>query len=185
MRSDSIERFIPSTVYETVAYFGSGSLFVLLGSMALLERSLISSSVSFLFGLDLPEQLGLLAFASMITYAYGQLSSTLSAPFVAKPVGRFVRTFGGRGSDDFRISFADAVRGYGLAEHLPEGKVNNKWTLMFYLQTSVPDIGKDIMKRYAREKMARINAFNMLALIVLSLLSYFGARLDFGARLGL
>ena len=185
MSSNFIDKYIPSTLYEIIAYFCSGILFVALGSVAMLDQVTLKKVTTYLFTLDLHEQIGLTVLLGILTYAYGQLSSTLSAPFIADPVSKFVKKLGRWTSSDFKTDFSNAVTSYGLADNLPSSKVNNKWTLMFYLQVKHPEIGKDIMKRYAREKLARINAFNMLLLTFLAIISIIGKDFGMGQKLGL
>lgn len=185
MASSALERFVPDIFYEIIAYFFSGGLFIALGSLAMVEPDVLKRIAIYVFSLGLPVQIGLVVFAGVLTYSYGQLASTLSAPFVADPVGKIVKKISRWTSPDFRIDFSDTVKAYGLSDKLPTSKINNKWTLMFYLNVKVPEIGKDIMKRYAREKLARINAFNMFLLIVLAILSLIGERFQLGQRLGL
>ena len=47
-----------------------------------------------------------------------------------------------------------------------KNKKNNKWTLIFHIINVAPAIGTDIVKRQARERLARINAFNMIAITI-------------------
>ncbi|MBU0678979.1 MAG: hypothetical protein KJ626_12785 [Verrucomicrobia bacterium] len=184
MSDNPIERHIPGTIYEIIACFGSGCLVFMLGALAVLDPAFVKRAAKFVLALDFPEQVGLMIVAVTLAYVYGQLSSTLSAPFVADPVGKIVKCLGKRASPDFRTGFESAVNAYGLSEKLPQDKRNNKWTLMFYLQAKAPEIGADIMKRYAREKLARINAFNMMVLTLLTLASLLCGHLQIGQRFG-
>ncbi len=184
MASISVERYIPSSLYEIIAYFGSGCILIVFGLLGMVDQVAIKKAATYVFKLDLHEQIGLTVFVGIIAYAYGQLSSTLSAPIVAVPVSKFVKILGKHSSSDFKADLTDIVKTYGLAEELPPSKVNNKWTLMFYLQVKVPEIGKDIMKRYAREKLARINAFNMLLLTAIAILSNIGKKMGIAKNLG-
>lgn len=176
--SSKIDRLIPNTLYEVIAYFSSGSLFILLGFLSIVEDDATSSITTAFFALDVYEQIAMILVLGILTYIYGQLASTLSAPLIADPVGRLIRRMNKRVSSDFRVNFSSILDSYGLSEKIPEGKRNNKWTLMFYLLLNAPNLGNDLMKRYAREKLARINAFNMLLLFILTIFSKLSSLLD-------
>lgn len=184
MTEFEIRKHVENTFYEIAAYFGSGIVFLVIGSLGLVERDFLTRATQELASLNTPAQIFLLVLLVSMTYAYGQLSSALSSPLIAGPVGGVVKQRGARYKGDYNADFTSIIAAYELHTRLPDTKRNNKWTLIFYLLTSQPEIGRDILKRYAREKMARINAVNMLFLTVLSasaiLINLLGLRLGTG-----
>lgn len=167
-----LQDYIPNTFYEVIAYFGSATVLVLLACIGFAEIDFIRRIGDFARALKGQELALLCIIVLALVYAYGQLASTLSAPFIADPVGHLVKKLGKRVSPDFRMDFTDVVCQYGLHHCLPDNRVNNKWTLMFHLLVKSPSVGRDMLKRYAREKLARINALNALFMACLSVLTW-------------
>ncbi len=179
--SSSDFSLLPATLYEVIAYFGSGALVLVLFSIGYADRAALKTIAGFLESTKAPEKILLFIFLGVLTYGYGQLSSTFSGILVGAPVSRIVKRLGARASADFRMDLTPIVEAYGLHRGLPPQKVNNKWTLLFYLQVVNPDIGRDLLKRYAREKLARINSLNMLVLTVIGIIGVLFRMIGIGS----
>lgn len=159
---------VPSSFYEIIAYFGSGALCIALFCIGFTERTALSAFADWLSVQSAPQTIALLVVLALVAYTYSQLVSALSAQLIGTPV-KFVVGKLKSSSEDFKEDFTSLVQSHRLAGFLPQKKLNNKWTLYFFLLAVVPEIGRDLLKRYAREKLARINATNMLFLLALAI----------------
>lgn len=177
-------KIVPASLYEIIAYFGSACVLTALIFLGFVQGEALEHLRDTLVEMKVNGQIFLLIIFATIGYAYGQLASALSAPFIAQPISKIVKQFGKRWtrSRDFTIQFKDLLTSQGFSDLLPENKLNNKWTLLFYLLTVQPEIAKDLLKRHARERLARINAFNSFLMAGYGLLVtiYYGAKKPMG-----
>lgn len=160
---------ISSSLYEVIAYFGSACLALVMFLWGLLDSQLLQEQKKFVGAHSTPEVMVLLIVVGTVTYVYGQLASALSATVIGVPISRLVKRFPKRISSDFEYNFSALVSSCSLDVDLPTRKRNNKWTLIYFIITKAPNVGRDIIKRQARERLARINATNMLFLAVPSM----------------
>jgi hypothetical protein len=169
MDIESASKQISSSLYEVIAYFGSACLALVMFLWGLLDNELLQEQKKFVGAHSAPELFVLLIVVGTVTYVYGQLASALSATVIGVPIARLTRRFSKRTSSDFDYDFSALVSSCALDVDLPIKKRNNKWTLIYFIITKTPNVGRDIIKRQARERLARINATNMLFLAVLSM----------------
>ena len=139
-------------LYEFIAYFGSASIFSVLAILGFVKFSTVDHVLHIARTLNSYQLTIALLIASVLAYSYGQVASAFSGPAVAGPVSKLARLAKRHASPDFFLSFDSAVRAYGLQGELPDGKV--------------------IMKRYAREKLARVNTLNAAILLAASVIAY-------------
>ena len=158
-----------SSLYEIVVYFGSTSLAVILASVSLLKTTVISDAAIWIATLGAAQQVILLIVSATVAYVYGQLASTLSSTIIGRQIRHMSSLLPEKYVADYRYDFSDAVEQIGVKDRLPPSKVNNKWTLLFFIRTKHPDISRDLSKRQMRERLARINALNMLVLLFTSI----------------
>jgi len=171
---------VPNFFYDLIVFVSPSVLF------------LVGMSIGFLNGsLDLIKHIGsdvgaidyvCIAFLILfLSYEYGRALEALSHVMVTR-VFRLLRsariTRGLFRNSDFDLSFETQIEQLQLPLSLPERKKDNKWTIYFFALLYVPHIGRDLLKRYAWEKLARSSAltFGILSIIsfvviVLELLS--------------
>jgi hypothetical protein len=138
----------------------------------LIDYQLLQAQKKFVGALSGSEQFVLLIVLGTVTYVYGQFASALSSSVIGVPISRLAKRFPKWASSDFDYDFSALVSSCSLDVDLPSKKRNNKWTLIYFIITKTPNIGSDIIKRQARERLARINATNMLFLAVLSMFGF-------------
>ena len=152
---------VPGGFYDLIVYFASSV--VLVGSAALLlcDAATITELLSKLTvsGFSL-----LFLFLICFSYLYGQLASTLSALFIKKPVNSIVSRFHPKQMRDYFFDYPEACRDFPVLALVGKGQSKNYWTILYFIKISYPDIADDLLKRYARCKLARVNAFNFLVL---------------------
>ena len=170
MRSEPIRRQLSSSLYEVIAYFGSASLAFVLFSIGLLDDPLFTALKQFFRSLNAAELTILVIIAVTIAYVYGQFASALSASVIGGSVSRFARKFHPKGWHDYNYDFTSLVASFFTEDnHIPDNKKNNRWTLVYLVIVMTPAIGADILKRQARERLARINSMNMALLMTASM----------------
>lgn len=156
---DSISRAfksIPGVFYDLIVYYGSTTLF----AFAFLALSADVHTVRrMLVGLDTFEKIFLVVLLLAGFYVYGQLASALSYHIIKRPMNKLVRFINPKEAKDYFFEYSDILNEFSLLNGF-EGKKRNYWTLVYFIRRVNPDIGDDLLKRYARVKLARINAFN-------------------------
>lgn len=170
MDTETATKQLTASLYEVIAYFGSACLALLLFATGLLDRSTAAALQASLGALNTPEKVLLVVAAGTVTYVYGQLASALSSTIIGSTVSGFANRYPNRLSGDFNFNFSNIVEQCGLTDGLPASKHNSKWTIIYFIISAAPYLGRDVLNRQARERLARINATNMLFLATLSLL---------------
>jgi hypothetical protein len=102
-------------------------------------------------------------------YEYGRLAETLSSPFVAEPLKYLSRKKIIFGNPDFNADLTAEVQRLDLPSELGPGRMGSKWTIYFFASLVAPPLGRDLLKRYAWEKLSRSSAFTFLVLFFFSL----------------
>lgn len=102
-----------------------------------------------------------------IAYEYGRLAEAISHTAVTQIIKLFkkLKLFK---SEDYSVDFTSAVESLDLPIEIEESKKGNKWTIYFYALLYSPNIGQDLLKRYAWEKLSRSSAFTFLILFIVS-----------------
>jgi hypothetical protein len=160
-------RSIPDAFYDIIVYMGSSIVFFFfLITIAPIEELL--EDIVYRWGLL--DKIILVVAAVAFGYIYGQLASTLSYHFVKRPMNRIVRRFRLKSSSDYFFDYPSLLEDFEMFDRIDvKKKDRNYWTLIYYIKMIHPDVGSDMVKRYARCKLARIGAFNFLVLIVLAI----------------
>lgn len=168
---------VPGYFYDAIVYYSS---YVVLISLIALLYVDAHKLVEFLRTLSVGEQLlALLSFLSF-GYVWGQFSSALSYPLVKLPITKIVKRFHPKTEGDFLFSFDEILLLIDTKDTLKEKRHRNYWTILYFVQAIDPWTGSDLLKRYARCKLARVNAFNFMALVVLGIsLRIFAIQLHF------
>ena len=160
---------VNSSLYEIVVYFGSTSLAVILASVSLVKPSVLLGAVAWIATLGAAQQIVLLLVSATVAYVYGQLASTLSSTLIGRQIRRLSRLLPQKYTEDYLYDFTEAVERLGFKDRLPPEKINNKWTLLFFVRSKNPGIARDLSKQQMRERLARLNALNILLLLTLNL----------------
>lgn len=161
-----IVRTVPNVFYDLIVYYGSSITFFIV----LIFLSFDLSSIrSFLSNLDVLGKIILFFVALSVCYIYGQLSSMLSYYLVKKPVNKIVKVLKSKQKKDYFFEYSELLDNFPIFPILPSKKEKNYWSLIYYIKILYPDIGDDLLKRYARCKLSRINALNVFVLLI-----YFG-----------
>ena len=166
MAKDTSFKSIPGAFYDLIVYYASVVLFIAVFIVSSVELVTLAKSASSIKTLD---KIFLLLFVLSVGYVYGQLSSALSSYFIKKPVSKLARAFGFKSYKDYKFDFFYDDKSFELLGECGKGLKGNYWTLIYYIKLNAPEISDDLMKRYARVKLARTNAFNFLVLFILSL----------------
>ena len=160
---------VPNFFYDLIVFVGPSLLFLGLllygfGVVTADNISGISASVgagsAALFTL----------FALFFGYEYGRTAEALSSPIVAGLISFLVRK-GLIPAGDYDLSLEDVVREMPIPVlRNSVGRPGSKWALYMYASVVSPDLGKDLLKRYAWEKLARSSAFTFVLLTLLSVI---------------
>jgi hypothetical protein len=116
----------------------------------------------------------LLFFAS---YEYGRLAETYSHFFVGSVISHLSH-LGVFKNSDFRRAMTFQVSQLPIKIEQLEGRTADKWSIYFFSYVVNPDIGNDLMKRYAWEKLARSSGFTVLLLFTISVALYVRHNLE-------
>lgn len=157
---------IPGVFYDLIVYYGSSFIFISclwvvffdLHAIAGFLSSLKASGLSFLLIL-------ILSFC----YVYGQLASTLSAIFVKRPISFLVTKCKPKSIKDYFFDYFADCEDFSVLEQTEKRLRKNYWTVLYFIKLTFPSIADDLLKRYARCKLARVNSFNFLFLAVITL----------------
>ncbi len=103
-----------------------------------------------------------------IAYEYGRLAEALSHALVTNSI-KLLRKINIFSSPDYSIDFSSSVEQLELPVEIIESKKGNKWSIYFFALLHCPNIGQDLLKRYAWEKLSRSSAFSFLILFIISL----------------
>lgn len=163
---------IPNFFYDLIVFM-TPSLSLALGIMSGLGQhgyKFLKSQVnlSTTEGFDLALLLILFFFGFLfLAYEYGRLAEALSSwisdmvKYLRKRKILFAR------EKDYSIPFGDQINKLKLPVKLEDERMD-KWTIYFYAMRFQPNIGSDILKRYAWEKLARSSAFTFGILSIIS-----------------
>ena len=117
-----------------------------------------------------------------VGYEYGRIAEAWSAILVQRPlIWLHELNFAGFNNPDFNCSLAETVAMLPkeLLDRYDEGSpADSKWILYFYSLGAMPELGSDLLKRYAWEKLSRNSAFSVAVLALLSLTIGIGDHFD-------
>jgi len=158
---------IPNMFYDLIAYFFSGSIFFFL---VLILSYPFDSIIKFIEGNTNTKNIIIILLSISFIYIWGQVASTFSSYLVKKPITFLLKRILKKVNDGFFFKHDELLKNFSILEYYPEKLKGNYWTILYYIFLVSPNIGLDLMKRYARCKLARINSFNFLLLGIYSLL---------------
>jgi len=168
---DQFSSIQQTSFYEYIAFVASSMLFLVLILIGLSEYNSNTNKFEFFFDLSkLSTGITILIFIVflMLSHIYGQFISALSEKMIGKPI-KFLnkKIFKNK---DFNGKFKNITSRIDTASILPDSKSNNKWTVIYFILSKNKDVGSDLLKRYAREKVARVNSLNFLILLIISII---------------
>jgi hypothetical protein len=168
MVKDLSIKSIPGAFYDLIVYYASGILLITVIVISSVELNVFTKALSTIGALD---KLLLAFIALSVGYVYGQMSSALSSFFIKKPVSRIAKSLKLRSYKDYKFDYFREDKSFSLLQECEKELKGNYWTLIYYIKLNAPEISDDLMKRYARVKLARANAFNFFILSVVSLIT--------------
>ena len=162
---DRIESAVPNAFYDLIVFVSPALLFAVglaIGFAGWPPFAMASTKQASIGAVDAALLVLGLLFGG---YEYGRLAEALSAPVVQWPLKKARRILGL--STDFSASMEAESETLGL----PGTFKGSKWTVYFFANLVAPNLGRDLIKRYAWEKLCRSSAFTFQVLLLLSLLA--------------
>lgn len=104
----------------------------------------------------------------LLGYEYGRLAETLSSPFVAGLLRFLASKDLFFRNPDFNALLTREVDALPHSDILEQERKGSKWTIYFFAALIAPDIGRDLLKRYAWEKLSRSSAMTFCFLFLFS-----------------
>ena len=158
---------IPNYFYDLIV-FVSPSILIIIGFALGYFGWFYDKIKALLLNLGAIDILVVILVLLFIAYEYGRLAEALSHSFVAQSI-KLLRKINIFTSPDYSIDFTNSVELLDLPVEITESKKGNKWTIYFFALLHCPNIGQDLLKRYAWEKLSRSSAFTFLILFLFSL----------------
>ncbi len=170
-----VGRSLPDYFYDAIVYYASSVLLWVSVSLLLCD----AASLKALFGTSSAGGKLMISFGGLgLMYITGQLSSAFSNYLIKKPVSWIAKRWS-RKKADFFFDRPELLEPYALLKQHSEKIRGNYWTIIYALKIKCPSIGGDLIKRYARVKLARSNALNMIAVAVASLVTFLATGVGF------
>jgi hypothetical protein len=104
-------------------------------------------------------------------YEYGRLAETISCLFIADPIRYLSRRKLFFKNPDYCAFLEKEVDSINIPSPANPNKRGSKWAIYFYALYVLPNIGQDLLKRHAWEKLARSSAFTYFILFFFSVVS--------------
>ncbi|WP_420601503.1 hypothetical protein [Flagellimonas sp.] len=167
---DQLSTFQQTSFYEYITFVASSMLFSVLLMIGLSQYDSTDGELFFLMDktkLTTGISVLVIFIFLMISHIYGQTVSALSEKVIGKPLKWINKKI--IKHPDFKGKYDKIVAKIDTSSLVPNSKKNNKWTLLYFILSKNKDVGTDLMKRYAREKVSRINSMNFLILFLLSI----------------
>jgi hypothetical protein len=158
---------VPGVFYDLIVYYASSVTFLVGVTLLFISPSDIHKILA---SVSLFETALLIILGISFCYIWGQLSSAHSYYIIKTPISLIVKWLNGSSCDDYFFNRSRFLEDFPLLSSTEEKKERNYWTILYYIRVIKPHIADDLMKRYARCKLARVNAFNFLLLSVLHLI---------------
>lgn len=155
---------VPGYFYDLIVYYSSFFTFLFIVISLFVGFDNIRNITK---SMSIFEWFGVSVLILSVGYSWGQLSSTLSYHIVKRPTTYLVKKIKPCNINDYLFSFDDIVSQLDVKDILKGKQHRNYWTIIYYLQIIYPHIGSDLLKRYARCKLARVNGFNFIVLIII------------------
>ena len=105
-----------------------------------------------------------------LSYEYGRAIEAWSSYFVQKPIFWLQNTIGWPKNDNF--GWAPNSNDLGMKYGLEHKQAKNRWTYYYVAALVDKEIGSDLLKRYAWEKLSRSSALNYMILAAVSAVTY-------------
>lgn len=154
---------LPNAFYDVIAYFFSGIIFA---TIFFYTRYPFDEIIKFFEKKSIAENVLIVLIAITFMYIWGQISSTLSSYMVKKPIVFILKKILKSEEDEFFFKYDNVLEKFPILNDYPKKYRGNYWTLIYYIFLISPAIGSDVMKRYARCKLSRINSFNFFLLTI-------------------
>lgn len=173
---DQLSSYQQTSFYEYITFVASSMLFLVLFFLGITHYNYVTHR--FIFPIDTSVMstgvvvLGFIIFF-LISHIYGQTISAISEKVIGKPLKWLNKKLFKH--PDFKGSFKHITSKIDGIDNLPEKKKNNKWTIIYYILSKNNEVGTDLLRRYAREKVSRINSMNFLILLLISIYAKFNA----------
>lgn len=161
--------FIPDAAYELIVYIFSGVLFSIIAVILFADCKYLYSKY---LEVETFEKIVMFILLGICLYVYGQMASVFATYIVKKPSRYIVKHLRKRRLDDFDFNYQNLLTNFHTLINFPNKTKGNYWSLLYYMNINHPEIYDDLMVRYARVKLARLNSFNA---VILSFIYIVGA----------
>ena len=171
---DQLSSFQQTSFYEYITFVASSMLFSVLFFIGITHYNHVTHE--FIFPINLYSlSTGVVVFGFiiffLISHIYGQTISAVSEKVIGKPLKWLNKKIFKH--PDFKGSFSNITTIIDTTNCLPDNKKNNKWTIVYYILSKNKEVGTDLLRRYAREKVSRVNSMNFLILLLISIFAKF------------
>ncbi|MCD4744689.1 MAG: hypothetical protein K8R58_00140 [Bacteroidales bacterium] len=159
--------YIPNFFYDLIVFVSPSVLFLAGLSLGIsgITKKVFLEYASNLGAVDI---IAYTALILLLSYEYGRMSEALSSLFVAFPIGFFKKKNIFFKSEDLFLDMTSQVDLLNLPYSQSASKKKTRWQIYFYALRFCPEIGSDLLKRYAWEKLSRSSAFTYLILFFTS-----------------
>ncbi len=170
MKQNNIISSLPGGFYDLIVYYGSSLLFL---TIFVFSSFKLEEIESFSKSLSTTEKIFLSVVVVFVSYILGLFSSTFSSHVIKKTVTRVARKLKFKSLKDYEFDYFDDFdkHNFIILDLIEKKMKGNYWSIIYLIKMYKPDIADDILKRYARCKLARNNAFNFLLLSLGALIS--------------
>lgn len=155
---------IPVIIYDLIVYYASS---ILLFSAVILLFVTPKQAHEMISEAQTAEIVFISLVGLSLAYVWGQFSTTFSYYLIKKPVGFLVKRFGKKQKEDFFFDYPWTLEPFRHLTNISSKVKGNYWTLIYHIRLTHSDIADDLIKRYAKCKLARVNAFNSFILFAL------------------
>lgn len=161
---------VPIIFYDLIVYYGSSFFLISAICVAFIGYH---NCVQFMAKLSTSGvTIGIILLISFC-YVYGQLASALSAVIIKKPINYIIRRLKPKSEDDYFFNYFGNCNDFPVLEYTGKSVKKNYWTIIYFIKLIYPSVADDLLKRYARCKLSRVNALNYFFLCILSLSFHF------------
>jgi hypothetical protein len=162
---ERLEAAFPNVFYDLIVFVAPSVLLMTgvvagLGGWPLVERGGIKVDIG------ATDVLIILLIFVFLGYEYGRLAEALSETLVGRPL----RLLSARQLAFRSCDFNAVLTGKLPIDAPAENRKGSKWTIYFFATLVAPDIGRDLLKRYAWEKLSRSSAMTFALLLTCSVI---------------
>jgi hypothetical protein len=165
---ERLEAAFPNVFYDLIVFVAPSVLLTTgvvagLGGWPFVERGGIKGDIG------ATDVLIILLIFVFLGYEYGRLAEALSETVVGRPLRFLSARHWAFRNCDFNAILTEEV-GKLPVDAPAENRKGSKWTIYFFATLVAPEIGRDLLKRYAWEKLSRSSAMTLALLLTCSVI---------------